>query len=316
VLSIRGLYFDQSVHYREDLPIPQPASGEALVRVKLAAICQTDMELIRGYKNYQGILGHEFVGVVEESSNPELAGRRVVGEINIGCGQCSWCKKEVPNHCPYRRVLGILNKDGAFAEYITLPEENLHLVPDQVTDEEAVFAEPLAAALEVTNQVHICPADQVAILGDGKLSYLTTQVLALTGCALTVIGKHRVNLEQLQEYAQVLHLDELNGFSCYDKLVECTGNDQGLRLAGKLIKPRGTIILKSTYAGGAKFNPSDWVVKEVNLVGSRCGPLDGALRLLENKLIQVHPLLGKRYTPDDYLFAFSMETPGSNLFSF
>jgi len=282
-----------------------PAPGESLVRVKLAALCNTDLEIIRGYKKFQGILGHEFVGEVEESGNSALVGKRVGGDINIGCGACLLCKRGLKNHCPHRRVPGIQDKDGTFAEYITLPEQNLYPVPDRVADEEAVLAEPLAAALEVTSQVHLHPASRVAVIGDGKLSYLVTQVLSLTGCDLTVVGKHRDKMAGLREFARTAFLEEVKISPRFDTIVECTGNEQGLQLAGELVRPRGTIVLKSTYAGEPKINPAAWVVKEITLVGSRCGPLDGALRLLEKKQVHVHPLLGRRYSLADYRTAFS-----------
>ena len=308
-MGIKGLYFDGELNYREDLIQPVPAAGEALIRIRLSAICNTDLELMKGYNNYQGILGHEFVGKIEESNNPELIGQRVVGDINIGCGNCSFCLQGLNNHCPYRQVLGIQNKDGTFAEYITLPEVNLFPVPDAVSDQEAVLTEPLAAALEITNQVHIQPPQKVAVIGDGKLSFLITQVLALTGCDLIVIGKHQENLKRLKEFAEVEYFQEIKRNNQFDCIVECAGNEAGLQLAEELIKPRGTIVLKSTYVGSPGFNPSGWVVNEVTLVGSRCGPMDSALRLLEKKLVKVYPIIGRYYSLADYQEAFSTKFP-------
>ena len=314
-VDIKGLFFDGKLQYRDDLPEPVPSPGEALVRVLLSAVCNTDLELIKGYKGFRGIPGHEFVGVVEESANPELTGLRVVGDINLGCRECSFCKKGVPNLCAHRRVLGIQDKNGAFAEYITLPAENLFPVPKEVSNEEAVLAEPLAAALEVTGRVHILPSDCVAVIGDGKLGYLVTQVLALTGCNLTVIGKHASNLERLQDYANTVFLENIDaGSETFDAVVECTGNQQGLKLAGELVKPRGTVVLKSTYAGEANITPSLWVVKEVSLVGSRCGPLESALRLMEKGYVQLLPLLGKRYSLAEYENAFFNRTYNKPVF--
>src|SRR5512136_1582546 len=197
---MRALYFDQTLRYRPDMPDPQPAPGEALIRTRLAGICNTDLEIIRGYMNFQGVLGHEFVGeVVRADDAPEWVGRRVVGEINAYCGECPICRRGDPTHCPQRTTLGIFGRDGVMADYFTLPLRLLHPVPDSIPDEWAVFTEPLAAACEITDRLHVRPTDRVVVLGDGKLGLLVAQVLQLTGCDLLVVGHHRDKLAILKK---------------------------------------------------------------------------------------------------------------------
>lgn len=288
---MRCLYFDQTLSYRGDYRPPRPAAGEALIRVRYAGICNTDREIMSGYKGFTGILGHEFVGVVAEAADPAWLGRRVVGDINLGCGVCDRCRAGLANHCGDRRVLGIFGKDGVFADYITLPLANLHPVPDAVPDLAAVFSEPLAAALEVTEQCHIAPSQRVAVLGDGKLGQLVAQVLSLTGCQLTVIGKHADKLRLLSGRADTVSLDQAATLPPFDLVVECSGRPDGLATAQAIVRPRGRIILKSTFVGLATADPTAWVVKEIALTGSRCGPLAAALRLLERRLVDVEPLI-------------------------
>lgn len=301
---MEGLYFDNTLKHVLDYAQPKKEKGEALIRVLYAAICNTDKEIIRGYKGFAGILGHEFVGIVEEAEDVAYVGKRVVGEINLGCETCEYCQKGYKNHCTTRRVLGITNKDGAFAEYITLPLANLHIVPDTVSDLEAVFTEPLAAALEIPNQCHIRPTHKVAIIGNGKLGQLIGQVLSLTGCDLTVLGRSEKTLGLLKERARVELISEADYESYFDIVVDATGNEAGLAYAQRIVKPMGTVVLKSTYNNQALLDPTLWVVKEITLVGSRCGPLDAALRLLEKKMIRVHDLVGGVYKLKEYQAAF------------
>lgn len=242
-------------------PIPTPVNGEALIRVLQAGICNTDLEIIRGYMDFQGVLGHEFVGIVESihecpgASPPTyLIGKRVVGEINIACHRpdCEHCQRGMPMHCPNRTTLGIVNRDGAFAEYLALPTANLHLVPDNMSDEEAVFVEPLAANFEMLEQVHLKPSDSVVILGDGKMGQLAAQVLALSGCEVMMVGKHEEKLALAEKRGvRTYVLDDATSFTLenrrrVDVVVECSGSAQGLELALRLVKPKGTLILKST----------------------------------------------------------------------
>lgn len=301
---MRGIYFDGKLRYREDIEKPKAEKEESLIKVLYAAICNTDKEIVRGYKNFTGILGHEFVGMVEESEDKDLIGKRVVGEINIGCGECDFCKKDFQNHCRTRKILGMTDKDGAFADYITLPNKNIHVVPKNVSDIEAVFTEPLAAALQITEMYHIKPTHKVAIVGDGKLAQLITQVISLTACDLTVIGKHIEKLELLKNKAKIALMQEVKFQNYFDLVIDCTGNDQGLKYAKDIVKAMGTIILKSTYNSDANLNPTSWVVKEITILGTRCGPLDAALRLLERKLVSVDGLVSGIYSIKDFENAF------------
>lgn len=284
---------NQNLTWRDDGPVPQPPLGEVLVRVLKAGICNTDVELRRGYYPFTGIPGHEFVGVVE--SKGEWQGARVCGEINVACGDCPQCRAGRRTHCDRRTVLGLLNRNGAFAEYLALPFENLHRVPDSVSDDEAVFTEPLAAALEITQQVHVRPTDSVVVLGDGKLGLLCAQVLALTGCDLWVVGRHRSKLDILAargiRTALVTEVPSLRA----DLVVECTGHPDGFALARQFLRPRGTLVLKSTYAGSFPVELSRLVVEEITVVGSRCGPFAPALDLLARGLVDVRPLIHARY---------------------
>ncbi len=287
-----------------DYPLPCPSSGEVRVRTTLAGICHTDLEVIQGYAAFQGVLGHEFVGVVDESPVPGWVGRRVVGEINIGCGGCDLCLAGYPAHCRRRTVLGIRGRDGVLAEAFCLPVANLHLVPDAVPDEVAVFTEPLAAACEILMQVHVRPADRVVVLGDGKLGNLVAQVLALTGCNLTVVGRHPHKLATLAARGIRTHVGTEGLEGQADLVVECTGRPEGFQTARRLVRPRGMLVLKSTFHGTIQVDLSDLVVDEVQIVGSRCGPFPAALRLLEQNLVQVTSLIEAIYPLDEALAAF------------
>jgi threonine dehydrogenase-like Zn-dependent dehydrogenase len=292
---MRGLWLeDRRLRVRDDLPVPQPARGEARVRVTLAGVCHTDLELVRGYYPYAGVLGHEFVGVVEAApAAPEWEGRRVVGEINATCGACPTCLAGRPSHCERRTVLGIVNRDGAFAEYLTLPIANLHAVPDTVRDDVAVFTEPVAAAFQILAQVAIDPADRVLVFGDGKLGQVIAQVLATTGCALTVVGRHPRKLAHLDARGIATSLDAPPPRAA-DVVVECTGRREGLQAALAALRPRGTLVLKSTFAGDTTLNLSAIVVDEISIVGSRCGPFAPALDALASGAVIVTPLIEDR----------------------
>lgn len=301
---------DRRLRMRDDVPTPAPPPGEALVRVLRAGICNTDIELIRGYYPFTGILGHEFVGVVAQGP-PALVGRRVVGEINAVCGACSACRAGRRTHCERRTVLGIVSRHGTFADYLVLPAENLHPVPEVVSTDAAVFTEPLAAALEVQEQVRIGSHDRVLVVGDGKLGQLVAQTLALTGCALLVIGRHDAKLALLAARGIETGRADRATRAAFDVAVECTGNAEGFAVAQRAVRPRGTLILKSTYAGALTLDAAAVVVNEVTLVGSRCGPFAPALRLLAEGRIAVDALIHARYPLAEAVTAFEhAQRPG------
>jgi threonine dehydrogenase-like Zn-dependent dehydrogenase len=297
---MRALWLEnRQLRLRDDVATP---TGEALVRVLFAGICNTDIELTRGYYPFTGIPGHEFVG--------EWNGKRVVGEINAVCGTCEACRNGRPTHCERRTVLGIKNRNGSLAEYLTLPIENLHEVPDGITTEEAVFAEPVAAALEIQQQVTIAPDHRVLIVGDGKLGQLVAQTLALTGCRLTVIGRHRNKLDLLKRRG-VETIETLPARK-FDVVIECSGSPTGFAVARSALRPRGTLVMKSTYAGDLTFNASSLVVDEITMIGSRCGPFAPALRLLADRSIDVRPLISATYPLADAITAFEhAQRPGT-----
>lgn len=279
------------IEYRPDYASPKPQVGEALVRILLAGICGTDLEIVRGYAGFEGVLGHEFVGIVEDAPRDSWMGRRVVGGINLGCGECTTCLCHGPEHCPNRRVLGIRDKDGVFADYVTLPLENLFPVPDSVADEEALFTEPLAAALRIREQIRLRPTARNAVVGPGRLGMLVGLVLAVDGADVTMIGRRResLNLPQRLGLATALTLD-VSGRS-FDLAVECTGNEAGLAQALRLLRPRGTLVMKSTFHGKTDLDISKLVVDEITVVGSRCGPFAPALHLLEAGTVDVTALI-------------------------
>lgn len=295
---------NQQLQLRTDIPIPELSPGEALVRVLRAGICNTDLELLKGYYPYTGVLGHEFVGIVEQGSE-QLIGKRVVGEINAACGECRFCRNRQPTHCENRTVLGIVNRNGAFAEYLTLPMENLHPLPDNVQTDAATFTEPIAAALEIQQQVSISENDRVLVVGDGKLGQLVAQTLALTGCDLWVIGRHPEKLANLAARGIQTGLAEAVIDRSFDLSVECTGNPEGFAIARRALRPRGTLVLKSTYAGQLTFDASSLVVDEITLIGSRCGPFPAALDLLAAGKVDVQPLIQARYPLSEGLAAFN-----------
>lgn len=277
--------------------VAQPVRpDEALIKVHKAGICSTDLELVKGYYPYSGILGHEFVGEVVDAPDKTWIGRRVVGEINAVCGRCEACLNGRRSHCENRTVLGIVNRDGVFAEYTTLPLENLQGVPDSVPDEMAVFTEPLAAALEIQQQIQIKPTDRVLLIGAGRLGQLIAQTLALTGCDLHVVVRHTLQKDLLRARGiRIISAEEILPHK-WDIVVEATGSTEGFNLARKAIRPRGTLVLKSTYRGEMKINFSSIVVDEITVLGSRCGPFEPALRLLANREVDPTVLISARYS--------------------
>ena len=306
---MKGIWLEkQQLNLKTDLPIPNPPSGEALVRVLQAGICNTDIELLRGYYPYTGIIGHEFVGVVESAPEQlanQLVNKRVVGEINASCGQCHFCRRGYPNHCERRTVLGIVNRHGAFAEYLTLPIANLHVVPDNVSDDSATFTEPLAAALEIQEQIALTPETKVLLVGDGKLGQLVAQTIALTGCDLLVVGRRRDKLGKLEQRGIKTGFADLAKTSSFDVAVECTGNPEGFSLALQSLRPKGILVLKSTYAGKLNIDASAIVVNEITVIGSRCGPFTKALDLLTRGQVDVTSLIERSYPLEQGLAAFN-----------
>lgn len=293
---MKALVFDGALRFVPDYPDPTPLPGEALIRVTRAGICNTDLEIVKGYMGFTGVLGHEFVGVVEESPDKQLVGKRVVGEINCPCGTCELCRHGLSRHCPTRTVLGIAGRNGAFAEHLTLPVANLHVLPDDLPDDVAVFTEPTAAAFQILEQLpHLGGQHSVVVLGDGKLGLLVAQVLATTVCRLLVVGKHPDKLRILQNRGiRTCLTDKIHGDS-FDVVVDCTGSPSGFEMASKLVRPRGTIVLKSTVADAAAMNLAPLVVNEVTVIGSRCGPFEPALHALLSGQVEVRPLIAATY---------------------
>lgn len=297
---MKALVFDGTLRLAREYPRPEPGPREALVCVILAGICNTDLEIVRGYMGFHGVLGHEFVGVVEEADDAAWVGRRVVGEINCACGECPTCRRGLSTHCPRRTTVGISGHDGVLADYVALPLANLHEVPASVTERQAVFAEPLAAALEILEQVHVRPSERVVVIGDGKLGLLVAQVLALTGCDLLVVGRHSTKLAILERRGIATRLAGPGlAEASADLVVDCTGRPEGYALARSLVRPQGRLVLKSTFQGRGEVDLTAVVVDEVTLVGSRCGPFAPALRLLAQGLIDVESLIDGEYPLSD-----------------
>ena len=279
-----------------DVPPPEPKSGEALIRLILAGICNTDLELQRGYYGFSGIPGHEFVGEVLAAENPALVGRRVVGDINLPCGTCEWCRRDLGRHCPERTVLGIVRRSGAFAELLTLPEANLHILSDAIPTRRAVFTEPLAAACEILEQAAIPAGAEVAVLGDGKLGLLIAQALAASGLRVRLFGRHR---EKLDIAARTGIATELAAAklpaAAFDWVVEATGSAEGLGQAVAMVRPRGTVVMKSTVHGAVPLDAAPVIVNEITLLGSRCGRFEPALDLLASNAIDVETMITAEY---------------------
>ncbi len=279
-----------------DYPVPVPAKGEALIKVLQAGICATDLEVLKGYMSFEGVPGHEFVGQVVRTSEASLADRRVVGQINCVCGECDMCSSGLSNHCRNRTVLGIAGRDGAFAEYLVLPQENLHVIDDKLTDEQGVFVEPLAAALQIVKQVSIDKRWKIAVLGDGRLGLLACQVLAMDNRSVMLVGKHRHKLLVADKKGiRVTLVDELVARNDCELVVECTGSPLGLKLAGKMVRPRGTIILKTTIAKPIEYDLSPLVINEVRLIGSRCGTFSDAIESLSKGQIDISGLISRTF---------------------
>lgn len=293
---MRALVFNGDTLNVEERPVPVVSEGEALVRVAWAGICNTDLEISRGYMDFQGVLGHEFVGTVE-SGPASWTGRRVVAEINFGCGECAQCMAHGSRHCARRRVMGIVGADGALAQCVAVPTRNLHAVPDDVENQAAVFCEPLAAAFEIREQLALLPGQRCTVLGDGKLGLLIAQVLADTGLRVLAVGRHAENLAILERQGIETALLEAwsdDHVNSADLVIEATGRPEGLRLALEATRPRGTLVLKSTLAVSGEIDLAPLVIDEIRLVGSRCGPFAPALQALAERRIEVLPLVSDR----------------------
>lgn len=304
-LIMKALYFDGKLTLR-DVPAPRCALGEALIKVLLAGICGTDREILKGYSGFHGIPGHEFVGIVVECDDPQWLGQRVVGEINIACGHCSWCAKGLGRHCPHRTVMGIVNRPGAFAEYVCLPIENLHKVPDEISDQAATFTEPVAAACEILEQMKLAPGTPVAIIGDGRLGLMVAQVLKHAGAKITLIGRHgwKLDLARAWGVKVLCEGDEEVAASSFPVTVEATGSPRGIGEALRLVEARGTVVMKSTFHGAANIDVTKLVVDEVTLLGSRCGIFAPALDLLRREDVIVRQLVTKTFPLEQGLEAF------------
>jgi alcohol dehydrogenase len=305
IILMKALWFDAKLTLRE-VEKPQPGPAEALIQVTLAGICGTDRQILKGYSRFHGIPGHEFVGRVAECEEKDWVGKRVVGEINVTCGQCHWCRKGLGRHCAQRSVLGIVNRHGAFAEYLTLPARSLHEVPETLPDEAAVFTEPLAAAAEILEQMHIEPGTPVAVLGDGRLGLLVAQVLHHARAQVTVIGKHGWKLELARSWG--LKVADINAgplpAASFAVVAEATGSPRGLEEALRLVEPRGAVVMKSTFREPANFDTAKLVVDEITLLGSRCGNFSTALDLLRHGHVSVQHLVSKVFPLESGLRAF------------
>lgn len=299
------LYFDgKKLSFHHDHPTPAPRKGEALVQVVLAGICSTDLEIIKGYMGFIGIPGHEFTGVVVEAPDTSWVGKRVVGSINASCGQCHLCCSVGYEHCPERTVLGIAGREGAFAEYLSLPLSNLFEIPPNISEEEAVFTEPIAAAVRICEQIKIPPSANIAVVGPGRLGLLIGQVLIKNGAELTMLGRSSTSNALLKTLGLPYGRVENKASDSYDVVVEATGNVSGLSHSLRLVKPGGTMVLKSTFAGKTEIDLTKIVVSEITVIGSRCGPFAPALRLLSDGSIKIKPLIEAEYPLKDGIAAF------------
>jgi alcohol dehydrogenase len=316
---MRALVFEQSLNFRPRHPDPPPADGEALLCVRQAGICATDLEIVKGYMGFHGVLGHEFVADVAACDDKNLLGQRVVGEINVVCGRCDLCLSGLSSHCRNRSVLGISKRDGAFADYVRLPTANLHIVPKTLDDDTAVFIEPLAAACQILKQIKLDPKGDaqrgrkwVTVLGDGRLGLLVAQVLRNAGCPVRVIGKHPDKLALCEKWQiRARPLADIVPRHDQDVVVDCTGNPAGFELSMQMVRPRGTIVLKSTVAASKPLNLAPLVIDEIMVIGSRCGPFREAIRALDEKQIDVASLIHRRMRLEQGVDAFELaERPG------
>jgi len=310
---MNAIVFDQMLRFVTDYADPVPGEGEVLVAVRLAGICATDLEITRGYMGFRGVPGHEFVGTVIKGPRA-WRDKRVVAEINCVCGQCDMCLRGLSSHCRHRSVVGIQGRDGAFADMLVVPERNLHEVPEAVSDEQAVFIEPLAAAYQVIRQ---CPIERwmrVAVIGSGRLGLLVAQVIKTCGCQLQVIGRNPLTLEFCEKKGiQGTPVSELVPRGDRDVVVECSGSPEGFDLAVRLLRPRGTLVLKSTYAGDAPLNLAPVVVNEILVLGSRCGPFPEAIQALARREVDVESMISRRLPLSKGVEAFELAADSRNI---
>jgi threonine dehydrogenase-like Zn-dependent dehydrogenase len=310
---MQALYLDNnSVIFLDDYPKPSVGKEQTIIQVIYAGICSTDLELVKGYAGFSGVPGHEFVGVVEQSEDVNWIGQRVVGEINLGCAECAVCLGHGTAHCPHRTVLGIIKKDGAFADYLTLPMANLHQVPGTIEDRVAVFTEPLAAALRIREQVVVPPSERIAVVGPGKLGLLIGQVMALNGTEVIMLGRRPESLDFAQGLGLKTDLVDAALDNSFGFVIEATGNEEGLANSLRIAKPQGTLVMKSTFSGLANIDLTKLVVGELSVIGSRCGPFEPALRLLSRGAIEVESMIEAEYSLVDGIKAFEHATrPGA-----
>ncbi len=306
------VYDGQHPRLHKDFPDPRPSRDECLVEVKLAGVCSTDLQILKGYMGFVGVMGHEFVGVVRGGLTA-MAGKRVVGEINCVCGRCDMCRSGLPTHCRDRGVVGIDKHDGVFARYVAMPPGNLHEVPANVSDEQAVFAEPLAAAIQVTHQVRFAAVDRVVVIGDGRLGQLVARVVAPL-CNTVLVGRHENKLEAAEKAGIATRLEkDFRPSAEADVVIDATGSAGGLELAMRAVRPRGIIVLKSTFAGGTPVNLAPLVISEVTLIGSRCGPMGEALAMLAAGKVDVAPLISRTFALGDGLAALEAAKDSRNI---
>lgn len=304
---MRALVFENALSFQPRRPDPPMEAGDTLLRVRQAGICATDLEIIKGYMGFRGVLGHEFVADVVSSPDAALVGKRVVGEINVVCGRCDLCLSGLSSHCRNRTVLGILGRDGAFADFVRMPAVNLHVLPRTVDDDAAVFVEPLAAAFQVLKQIKLDGRKWVTVLGDGRLGLLVAQVLRDAGCPVRVIGKHPDKLALCEKWSiRSRPLADIVPRHDQDVVVDCTGSPAGFELSMQMVRPRGTIVLKTTAAAGKPLNLVPLVIDEINVIGSRCGPFREAIRALAEKRVDVASLIHRRVRIDQGLEAMDL----------
>ena len=302
---MRAVHLESGQVTIRQLAKPPRPPGFALIRMLVAGICNTDLELQRGYYDFCGTPGHEFAGEVAEADSPDLIGKRVAGEINLACGHCDFCAIGLGRHCPHRAVLGIVKHPGAFAEYLVLPESNLHIIPDEILTAQAIFIEPLAAACEILDQVQMPPGEHVAVLGDGKLGLLIAQVLHVHGCQVTLYGRHENKLALVRKLGIEAIASEARPRAAFQMAVDCTGSASGLQEAVKMVRPRGTVVMKSTVHGSVAIDTAPIIVNEITLVGSRCGRFEPAIEMLRSGRVDVLGFISAEFPLEQAPAAFA-----------